>query len=278
MIRSPAGKLWVCLVVWGLCILTGGCGASGSDGGGALAVGQSDVHADTTVATSPAGMAGSTIESAGDIEAALAYWAGFGVEGAIELLQFESLGQITNSSTVVVKVRAVGPGPELTLHGDPSVPEDVFTIRSLKVEVLEVLSGSLSESVITITGLSVPEGEPVEAPAVLFLRHHQDPLYLDPPDPAAVDDPESRQALIEQLAVWNEFTKDKYYLTNSQGVFVEGARGVEDPALSEGTPMAVSVEVAGLTMSQFRAAVREVAGHPELRITHGVCCDSPAGS
>jgi hypothetical protein len=205
-------------------------------------------------------------------------WGGFAMPAAVETIRFASLAEIVNSSTVVVLAEAVGRGPSLELGGDPRVPADKSIVSSIEVRVLEVLAGSDSiapGSTLTITGLNVPHGrDPASAPAVLFLVHHRDPRWLDEPDPSRIDDPIDRAALTERLLLWRDYSRDKYRLVNSKGVFVNRDGMTWSPTSSDDP---VVVEVSSVPWSQFATRVEEVSGRPELgRFDHTLtCCDAP---
>jgi len=248
-------------------------GTSGDESRVSSEMGTSD-----TVAELPTGNESVAELETGDVDDGASYWAGFGVPGAIEIEIYENLARFVNSSTVVAVVQALGPGPQITLHGDPKVPEDVYTITSLQVRVLEVLSGELtSGQEITITGLRAPVGPPSAAPAILFLRHHRDPRYLREPDPSQVADPVDRQALIEMLEVWREFSADKYQVVNSQGVFVAAGERIANPIRHTRAPDSLVSELSLLSFAELKEAIRSVAGHPELASKPGdfICCEPP---
>ncbi len=210
-----------------------------------------------------------------------AAWSGFALPtGAVETEHFTDLGVFVNSATVVLLGRILGPGPSLTLPGDPGVPEDVSTVPSVRVEVLAVLAGELvpgsGTQVVTITGLRVPEGGPSAAPAILFLRHHQDRRYLREPDPATITDPAERAALVAQLEAWRAFSRDKYHLVNTQGVLTAAGGVTVAPARPDAAADPLLASLVGRPFAEVEAAIRAVAGRPELAAPGpGVCCEPP---
>ncbi len=220
--------------------------------------------------------------SGGVIGDGRAYWSGFALRGALEWPLYYDLGELVNSSTAVVLARALGPGPTLEMGGDPYVPEDVQVIRSLRVGVLEVLAGELPEpqGELIVAGLAVPKGAPSSAPAVLFLRHLQDPRFRVPTvDPATLEDPVEREALATQQALWEEWTVDKYSLVNTQGVVAFDARDrAVMAARPDGGPLVELIE--GRTFDELVRDIRRVADRPELAVYPGerVCCEPPPGA
>jgi len=227
-----------------------------------------------TTAAVPAGPARATGSAAA--------WSGFALPaGAVEMEHFTDLGVFVNSATVVLLGRILGPGPTVTLSGDPGVPEDVSTVPSVRVEVLDVLAGELvpgsGTQVVTITGLRVPEGGPSPEPGILFLRHHRDPRYLpEEPDLATIADPAERAALVAQRSAWRAFSRDKYHLVNTQGVLTASGGVTVAPARPDAAADPLLASLVGRPFAEVEAAIRAVAGRPELAAPgSGVCCEPP---
>lgn len=203
---------------------------------------------------------------------AVRYWSGFALSAAIEIEHYDSLSQMVNSSTAVVLVRAIGPGPHWSGQGDPANPSDKTGVSSLRVEVVEVLAGQLDfidGSVVAVTGLNVPSGVATDDPAILFLRSHQERLM----PPATFADPRAQEGYDRHLADFMAFAWDKYRLVSTQGVLVGVDGGTANPARDWLDP--VAGEVRSMTMEEVAARIRAVAGHPELAkpLDAHVCCE-----
>ncbi|MDX1468227.1 MAG: hypothetical protein R3258_02695 [Acidimicrobiia bacterium] len=132
--------------------------------------------------------------------------------GATEAERFGSLDDIARDSSVAVLARVVSPGPSRVIAGDEGT-EDVLVYESVIVEILDVMSGHMSEAhqigdLLVLEQVGTPPEDAIGTTAVLFLRDKQD-MFGFPSD--AEPRPEE---------------EGLYRLVSSQGVFIDRGDGV----------------------------------------------------
>lgn len=125
-----------------------------------------------------------------------------------EIERFTSLSDIRNRSSAVVVARILSRGPDRTIVGD--VSDDVLTMTSVEIEVIEPLAGTRRLNRGDVLLLEPMQGLPDLAAGtvwIMFLRNKQDDL-LGAPNP---------DALPGEIGIWRQ--------VNSQGLFIDGGGG-----------------------------------------------------
>jgi hypothetical protein len=164
-----------------------------------------------------------------DIEGSVMNW--HVLISAFELRHAGTVENLADSATLVIVAIPVGPGPALTLGGDPDNNEVIRT-PSRVIEVVDVLRsrvelyglGSVTVGDrITVALDHSPVDPDLTHPAILFLTDPRDPRYLWEPDPEHIA-PEHREYVMSNWEAWNEFLAGKFQFFNGQSILVGNAR------------------------------------------------------
>lgn len=126
----------------------------------------------------------------------------------IEIEYFSGLSDIRDRSSAVIVGRVLGSGPGRVIVGD--VPNDVLTMESIEIEVIEFLAGTRTVEVGEV--LLMEPMQPVSEIAhdtvwILFLRNKQDDGRGMP----------NSNALESEIGIWRQ--------VNSQGMYVDTGQG-----------------------------------------------------